>query len=138
LRLALLEQVLPVQQDPTLGDPARIRHQAKDGQRGHALTAARFSDQAEHLAATDREVDPIHRLDVAKRAREADVQILDPQYLIREGLERRIGVGEPAHSTRRSRGSSRSRSPSPSRLKPSTAQKIAKPGASAVQEAKAM
>src|SRR5262249_49167254 len=92
-------------------DHARPRHQPQDGPPGQRLAGARLADDAEALAA-EREADAPHRLERAGRPREGDVQVRE--------LEQRLAHG--------CLGSSTSRSPSPSRLKPRLTTKMAMPG----------
>ena len=61
-----LEQVLALEQHLAAGDaPGRLRHQAHDRERGDALAAARFADDAERAAALEREVDAVDRAHLA-------------------------------------------------------------------------
>ena len=110
------------------GDLAgRLGQEAHDRQRGDALAAARLADDPERLVRRELEGDPVDRVDPAGRRRELDPQVLDGQ----EPLGRRI----LERDQRFSRGSSASRNPSPSRLKPRTDRTIAIPGKSAVKPA---
>ena len=117
LGLAPLQQLRAVEPDR----PARlrpVRQQTHHGQRGHRLARPALADHAEHLARPER-----HR-DAAQDRRAADREI-QPRDV------------EQAHArTRRSFGSSRSRSPSPIRFSPSTVSTIAMPGKIASQGAK--
>ena len=65
LRGRQLEQIAPVEHDPTSGDPARRRHQPHYGQRQHRLAAAELTDDAERAATPDGYVNTIHRRDIA-------------------------------------------------------------------------
>ena len=56
-RLAELEQVAALEQDPAAGDAAGRLHQPHDRQSGHRLAAPRFADQPERLAGVDLEAD---------------------------------------------------------------------------------
>ncbi len=98
------------------------RQEPRDDAADHALAGARFADQAQHLAGAELEIDVAQRLDIAP----ADTR----------GKAERAG-GENGHaSTRlscRRRGSSVRRSPSPSRLKPSTVMKMASTGSTSDQ-----
>ena len=65
LRQRQVEQVPTVEHDLTSGDAARWRHQTHHRQRQHRLAAAGLTDDAERAATTDRDVDAIHRRDIA-------------------------------------------------------------------------
>ena len=84
---------------------------ANDGARRHGLAAARFADDAETFAALDLER---HFVDDREAAPGFDPEIAD-------GKERR------RHHRVLSRGSSRSRKASPSRLTPSSVSALQKP-----------
>ena len=106
-------QVNPVEFDLAGGHLARRAHQAQDRTAGQRLARARLTDDPDPLA-PNRERDAAHRLDCAAAALgEPDPEILDTQ--------------EISHWLPRF-GSSTSRRPSPSRLKPRDTMKIAKPG----------
>ena len=61
-----LQQVDAVEQDLAAGDaPRRLRHEAHDRQRGHALAAARFADDAERASGLEREADAVDRGELA-------------------------------------------------------------------------
>ena len=96
---------------------AGVGQDAEDGARQRGLAAAGFADHAEDVparqrsAARDRGSAPMPSSVRTERRRFFD-------------LEQRRG----AHRDRLSRGSTMSRRPSPSRLKPSTVRKIASPG----------
>ena len=95
-----------------------------DRERGHRLARAALADEAEDLAA-------------ARRSRATRSSTGWPWMAsVRSSIARRDGSGHAR--TRRRRGSSRSRRPSPIRLRPSTVSTIARPGASASQGAKAI
>src|SRR4029079_44404 len=83
-----------------------------------------FADQAQHPAAFDRQVDSVEHRGEAGLGRKAQRQFFDRQ-------ERRHFAPAP----RLMRGSRKSRSPSPKRLKPMTTMKIAMPGAVAYHHA---
>jgi hypothetical protein len=80
LALAELEQVPALEADRTADDTARrVGNQAQDGECRHALAAARFSHDAQRLAALQLvgyAVDCAHRAD---RREEVRLQILDLQ-----------------------------------------------------------
>ena len=52
-----------------------LGQQAHDRQRGQALAAARFADQAQHLATAQREADAVDRLHHAAAQEEMRVQV---------------------------------------------------------------
>src|SRR5215831_5698583 len=125
LRGRALEDILAVEQHLALdGASAALGQQAHQGERRHALAAARLAHQAQHLAAAQREAHAVDRLDHAAPQEEVGVQVADLE-------DRRL-----AHSCR-SLGSSRSRSQSPNRLTDSTSKVMAMPGISATHQASA-
>src|SRR5690554_1278077 len=109
-----VEQLAAIEADTApLHDLARRRRdQPKQGQRGDRLAAAALADDAEHLALLDREADAV-----------------DCTRSTLVGVEVRAQVGdlEQRHQDLR-RGSSASRSPSPTRLNASTTRTIVRPG----------
>ncbi len=113
------EQVLIVEAKRPGAARGAARQQVHHRKRGQRLPAPRFPDQAMGLPARKRERDAAHRL--GRRA-EADAERLD--------LEDRA---HPARAT-----ASRSLSPSPSRLMPSTSTKSARPGIMITQGLKNM
>jgi hypothetical protein len=65
----------PVEQDLAGGNPAgRLRHEAHDRQRGDALAASGFADDAERAAALDAQIDPVHGPHLALLAAERGPQ----------------------------------------------------------------
>ncbi len=109
---------LTVQADLAGQGRARGR-QAQHGQRGHGLARAALADQAEDFAGGDGQADVLQDRGLADRQAEvADVE---------------DGHGQ---RSRRTRGSNRSRRPSPVRLRPSTVTKMASPGMMASHGAK--
>ena len=58
---ALAAQVFALEQDLSVRDPRRARHQPEDGVGGHRLAAAALAHQADDLAGIDAEVDSIDR-----------------------------------------------------------------------------
>ena len=114
-RLGGVEQVLAGQPDRALGDPARRhRHQPHDGERGHALAAAGFTDDAERPAGRQFEAQSVD--DPGDRAVlevELDRQALD----FEQRAHRCLSFGLKA-----------SFRPSPIRLTDSTVMKMARPG----------
>ena len=103
-----------------------VRQQAQHRQRGHALAAAGFADDAERLAGADRERHAVDGPRDAVLGEEVGLEVLD--------LEQGRGHGSP-HMRRAMRGSSRSRSPSPTRLTASTTSASASPGQNTVHGA---
>ena len=93
------------------------RQDAQDGARQRGLAAAAFADQAQDLAAVDRQADAVEDRGEAGLGGKPQRQVFDRQ-------QRRHFAPAP----RRMRGSRKSRSPSPSRLKPMTTMKMATPG----------
>ena len=79
LRERQIEQVPAVEHDLAGGDAAGRRHQAHHGERQHRLAAAAFADDAERAAAIDRDVDAIHRGDVAAGRAEHGAETGDRQ-----------------------------------------------------------
>ena len=107
-------EIQPVERDGAALDvPRGLWQQPHERQIGHALAAARLADETERLAGLEVERHPVDGEDRAFMGPEADDQVPD--------LEKR-------HRQRRSRGSSDSRSPSPTRLKPMALMTIARPG----------
>src|SRR5260370_1219384 len=96
---------------------------AEDGANDRRLAAARLADDPQDAASFERKIDVVE--DPRRPFIGPDRQ-LEPA-----DIEERI----VDHRDRRSRGSTRSRSPSPSRLKPSTVSRIASPGKVAYHQA---
>ena len=109
--------LLSVEHDPTAAQRQRPLEQAHDGERRDALSAARLADQPEGLAAADLERDLLDGIVGHLVAGQGNTQCFD----LEEGI---------VHAPRRVAdcGSRMSRRPSPSRLRPSTVRKIARPG----------
>src|SRR5260370_1417751 len=95
--------------------------QAQNRQRGNALAAAGFADNAQRFALAKVEADIVDRGDPAGIAAELDREIVDFEQM--------------AHVSTFRRGSSTSRRPSPSRFMPSVARLIAIPGNSMIHHA---
>ena len=93
--------------------PRTLGQQTHQRQRGHRLAAARLADDAEGVPPLERKPDVAHRAGRTVRGVEDDLEPADV---------------EQAHRLRTSRGSARSRRPSPSRLRPSTDSAMAAPG----------
>src|SRR5439155_4150244 len=131
LRAGQAEQVDPVENDAPALDPAGRGHEAHDRERRHALAAARLAHEADDLAPLDVEVDAIDRLDQPVAGMEVRRQALDVEEPAAAGPTVRAEVLDDGRvrAHRLSRGSSASRRPSPSRLKPSTVSDSAIPGA---------
>src|SRR6185295_3152580 len=103
-----------------------FRDQAHDRERRHALAAARFADDAQRFAAPDIEGNTIHGAHHAVAAQEVRAQVAHRQY--------DLGIACHAIYIRRAmRGSSESRSPSPTRLIASTAIASIRPGKKMIQ-----
>ena len=80
LALAELEQVAALEADGAADDAARrIGDQAQDGERRHALAAARFAHDAQGLAALQRIGHAVDRAHRADRREEVRLEILDLQ-----------------------------------------------------------
>src|SRR5947209_11749174 len=130
LALVELQQVAVAEHDAASDDAAgRIGHKPHDRQRGHALAAAGFADDREHLARCDIEGDAIDRFDQAASGEEHGAQIVHAEHW-RGGTCacNRSGV-QIGHSHQlRCLGSSMSRNASPSRFVPKTVRLIARPG----------
>src|SRR5215471_1294816 len=112
-----VEKVFAVEQDGAGLDHYTSRQDSQDGADYRRFAAAAFADDPEDLSTLQREVDMV------EDAREPLVGA-DRQFQAADFEDR----GLHAHRERRSRGSTRSRNPSPSRLKPSTVIRIARPG----------
>ena len=107
------EELVPLEPDRA-GRPRVLGQETHQRQRHHRLAAARFADDAEDAATLEGEADAAQHGEHAVGARELDAE---------------IGDREQGHRRRRlRRGSRRSRSPSPKRLRPSTASTMARPG----------
>src|SRR5678815_537280 len=103
----------PVEVDPSAHHPRGRAEQAQVGERGHRLAGARLADEPDHLAAPDLQARPVHRLHHA---------------LVGVEVHREVPDREQIGHTPFIRGSSTSRSASPSRLNESTVAMIARPG----------
>ena len=77
LLLAQREQVAAAVAHRAGMAPRRHRHQAQDRERGDALAAARFADDAERLAVVHREGDAVDRAHRADQRGEGGAQVLD-------------------------------------------------------------
>src|SRR5690606_36501952 len=112
-----LEQVAAPEQDLASRRAQWFLQQPHGGQRGHRLAGARFPDEPESLARHDLERNALQdRIGLPAAYGQSDMQVFH--------LEKRIG-----HALRvLICGSRLSRRPSPSRLKPSTDRKMARPG----------
>jgi len=108
------EQVFVAEPDEA-GGPRAVGEEPHGRQRGHRLARSALADERMHLARLDRQIDAAQDW----RAADGEIELFDRE-------DRR------AHRSRRSLGSSTSRSPSPSRLSPSTVTMIAMPGAIAI------
>src|SRR5690606_13090295 len=114
--------------DEAAGLPPGGRWQkVHDGERGHRLPAARLADEADGLAAAYVEAHAAHCVEGSARCADRDGEILHIEY----GLGRRGCSHHPLPS-----GANTSRSPSPSRLMPSTSSASAVPGIAMSQNEK--
>ena len=114
LVLAGGEEIPPVEQDPA-GDPGRgLGHEAHHRQRRDRLPRARLPHDPERLAGGDRPAHAVDGLHHAGVGVEVDAQVLDRDERTRQ----------------RSLGSRASRSPSPTKTKPSTVNTTARLGIS--------
>src|SRR5277367_361048 len=119
-------QLLALEADRARGDAAGLgRDQAQDAERRHRLAAAGFAHDAQGLAARELERHAVDRAHDAVQRVELRVQVAD--------FEDR--VHSRRHSLLASRGSSRSRSPSPKRFTASTVMARNVPGIRIVQGA---
>src|SRR5262249_60696263 len=83
--VALTDQVFALEDRAAAADTSVPREEPEDGQRRHALPAARLADDAERLTARDVERDPVHRVDDPAPRRELDAQVLDAQERVTFG-----------------------------------------------------
>ena len=120
IRIRQAYQLAAVEPDAAADDGA-LGQQAHQRERSDGLAAAGFADETQGFAALQREADPANSLRGPAAGVEPDAEVLDFD-------QRRVGGPAHAQRSRASRGSSRSRNPSPSRLRPSTATAIAAPG----------
>ncbi len=105
-------EIEPVEHDGSALDPAgRLRQQPHDREVRHALAAARLADEPEPLAGLHLERHAVDGVDRSLVRAEPDDEVIDRE----EGHQRF------------NRGSSDSRRPSPSRLKPIALSEIAAP-----------
>ena len=97
---------------------AAFGQQAHAQHGGHRFARAGLADHTDNLAGVDVQRHAVQRLDAALVGRELKAQVVDGQYRLR------MSHGHfPC-----CRGSSRSRTPSPSKLKPVAVIRIASPG----------
>ena len=131
------DQLAAVQPDAAFDPPGRVRHQAHDGERRHALAAAGFADHAEDFAARERPAHIVDRAHDAVGRVECGAQVLDREHLCGRSrrTDRRRGDGIVPHSRFAKRGSSMSRRPSPIRLMASTVTARTRPGVKMIQGA---
>ena len=129
LPVAQAQEVSPRKSDAAADDAADARRQeAEDRKGGDALAAARLPDDPERLSRIQRERQAV---DGARHAVLVEEVSLEVGY-----LEERLGHRAFSHMRRAMRGSSRSRSPSPTRLTASTTSASAMPGQNTVQGAR--
>src|ERR1700736_3712993 len=114
--LAERQQVFTVEADRTGFDAGPGRQDADYTPNARRFAAARLADEPKYPAALEQKIDMIENLRGPFVGLYGEPQTAD--------LDNRIGH----QRARRSRGSTRSRKPSPNRLKPSTASRIANPG----------
>src|SRR5690606_30285798 len=100
------------------------RHQAEQRQAERRLARAALADQTDNLAGRDVEIEPVDGANRAAGRLEFRDEAAD--------FEQRAHARRP-----RRRGSRRSCSHSPTRLKPSTVTRISRPGNRAIHQAKA-
>lgn len=79
LALAVSCDIRAVHNDLTGFDFRRLRQKAQDALAQHALAAARFADDGEHLARFQRKAHVAHRLHLACGGEKADGKVLDVQ-----------------------------------------------------------
>ncbi len=101
---------------------------------GDGLPGAGLADDREDLPGGDLEAHPVDRVDVAAVGREVDVEVLDCQARGRVGHAATFCSGRRRLRRVRRRGSLRSLTDSPTRVTPSTASTIARPGNSPVHQ----
>jgi hypothetical protein len=69
-------EVLPVKPHPAR-KLRLLRQQLQDGARQHGLAATGFADNAERPSGADRQIDAIHRTEIAARRRQVNRHSLD-------------------------------------------------------------
>src|SRR5690606_36019826 len=117
------QEVLALEQNFAAGHGERLLQKPHHGKRGHGLAGTGFAHEAIGLARHDLEGHALEeRMD---RAAERHTQLQIPDVEQRRGHGLRVLIC----------GSRLSRRPSPSRLKPSTERKMARPGKIATQGA---
>src|SRR5699024_8249488 len=122
------------------GGLRRLRQQPQHGSRGDGLPGAGLAADRAALPRGDLEVHAVARVDVPGVGREADVEVLDGQArsAVRLGHADTSCCGalrRPRRERRvRRRGSLRSLMDSPTRVTPSTARAIARPGNTPVHQ----
>ena len=79
LALAISRNVRAVYDDLAGLDFCRLRQKAQDALAQYALAAARFADDGEHLARSQRKAHVAHRLHLARGGEKADGKVLDVQ-----------------------------------------------------------
>src|SRR6266508_2058514 len=108
-----LAEVAAVPTNLAADDAARLLQQPDDRVGRHRFSRSRLTDQSDHFAFVDVEVNPVDHPQLAAADEEGGAQTA---YL------------EECHYARLRLGSRMSWSPSPSRLKPRTVKAIARPG----------
>ena len=115
LPLGQRDQVVTFEPDASRLDDATGGEYAQDRAQQGGFAAARLAHQRHDPSTWDAEID------VVQNARDTAIAVDDGT----QAAHRQDRLGQ---RDRRSRGSAMSRSPSPSRLKPSTTTRIARPG----------
>ena len=106
-------------------DAPRRVEQAHDRERGDGLARPRLADDCDPLSRGNGEGDVVDRAHHAVVGGELDAQLLDLQQRV---SRRAADSGRHRHTRTGRRGSSASRTPSPTKLTASTVEKIARPG----------
>ena len=78
-RLGQGEQVVPAQRDAAADDTAGVGQQAREGERGHRLAAARLAEEREGFPGVDAEIDAVDGADLVLGARNRHAQVGNPQ-----------------------------------------------------------
>ena len=128
LVIVLAQQLIPVEDDGARRPGRRLGQEPQHGQRADAFATARLAHDPHRLAGSQVVADAIHRMHHPIARAEGHMQVADRQHR-RGGQILRSAAGHRPDRHRRSLGSSASRMPSPSRLKPSTLSTMAMPGA---------
>ena len=95
--LGQAEEILAGEVDAATGDTCDRRQQARDGERGERLAAARFADQHDGLAGADLEADAVdgaHQL-LAGAEMDGEVAYLDPDAHLASAFYLELGRDPP-------------------------------------------